>query len=111
MPALGEILRGFKSIGCTGVDCSWVLGFFLPVFVPATAAADGAVLIGGPSTWFLVGIKLFLGGEPTPERESIWDCRRSTLSLVLPPRAAVDDSPVGAAAPRRRGLFLPVVHG
>ena len=59
---LGVILKGFKSIGCTGVDCSWVLGCFLPVFVPATAAADGAVLIGGPSTWFLVGNKLFLGG-------------------------------------------------
>jgi len=87
---------------------SWV---FLPVFVPATAAADGAVLIGGPSTWFLVGNKLFLGGEPTPERESIWDCIWLTFSLVLPPRAAVADSPVGAAAPRRRGLFLPVVHG
>ena len=84
---------------------------FLPVFVPATAVADGAVLIGRSSTWFLVDIKLFLGGEPTPERESIWDCRWSTLSLVLPPRAAVADSPVGAAAPRRRGLFLPVVHG
>ena len=81
--------------------------------MPATAAADGTVLIGRPSTWFLVGNKLFLGGggEPTPERESIWDCRRSTLSLVLPSRAAVADSPVGAAAPRRRGLFLPVVHG
>jgi len=58
----GGILEGSKLIGCTRVDCSWVLGFFLPVFVPATAAADGAVLIGRPSTWFLVDNKLFLGG-------------------------------------------------
>ena len=78
--------------------------------MPATAAAVGAVLLGGPSSWFLVGCILFLEGEPTPVRESAFDCLWSILSLD-PPRAAVAVSPVGAAAPRRQGRFLPVVAG
>ena len=73
---------------------SWDRSFFLPVLVPATAAAVGAVLLGGPSSWFLVDCILFLEGEPTPVRESAFDCLWSIRSLD-PSRAAVAVSPVG----------------